>query len=151
MRNNPHVILRRKKASRPAFTLIELLVVIAIIGILAAMLLPALNKAREKGRRSACLSNLRQIGQGMIMYADDYSGWFPSSTPVSDESGSVLFKNDVGIGGGAANNVGGFTSVARLLVKHHYIGNTAVFVCPSHKIIGSTTTHPVSVAATWQT
>lgn len=60
-----------------SFTLIELLVVVAIIAILAAILLPALQNAKENSKQGQCMSNLRQIGTILLMYADDHNGWFP--------------------------------------------------------------------------
>jgi len=65
------------KAGRQRFTLIELLVVVAIISVLAAMLLPALSKARNRARATHCMGNLKQIAVAIIMYADDYDDSLP--------------------------------------------------------------------------
>ncbi len=70
-------------AKRAAFTLIELLVVIAIIAILAAILFPVFAQAREKARQTSCLSNGKQMGLSLLMYAQDYDETFVFS-PIWD-------------------------------------------------------------------
>ncbi len=66
--------VRKMQKGRKGFTLIELLVVIAIIAILAAMLLPALSKARARAKATVCINNLKQLGIGLLLYAEDYDG-----------------------------------------------------------------------------
>jgi prepilin-type N-terminal cleavage/methylation domain-containing protein/prepilin-type processing-associated H-X9-DG protein len=114
---------------RSGFTLIELLVVIAIIAILAAILFPVFAQARDKARQAACLSNMKQIGTGLIMYAQDY-----------DE---ILAGNHVGAPHNASGDAGtanaiGFLDTNPAQVSRNwardlqpYVKNTGIYICPN--------------------
>ena len=100
-----------KSKYNSGFTLIELLVVVAIIGILAGILVPVLGRARESARRVTCSSNLKQIGLGMLIYADE-------NTARADS-----FPTDSGAGTGAKE------SLSKLY--NAYVSNRELFSCPS--------------------
>jgi len=108
---------RPKAAQMRGFTLVELLVVIGIIGILMAILVPSLGRAREMSNRAVCLSNLRAIGQSLVIYANAYRGCLPNGNPPNNWGEDAVGQ------AGQSQVMVAFNSI--------FVKKPAVFHCPS--------------------
>ena len=126
-----------RSESRVAFTLIELLVVIALIGILAALLLPALSRAKQRAQGVLCLNDVKQMVVAITLYGDDHNDLFP---PNPDDGNTIPGHNwcsgDAAIGGPNEFDADVLKDPARSLLTSYLSGNTSLFHCPGDKRMG---------------
>jgi len=126
--------MKKKKG----FTLIELLVVIVIIAILAALLLPALDKARARARMTVCMNNLKQLGISLLIYAQDWGGWFPYYDGFDDVgtwgSGNATPHFSANINLSLALITGQLDPTTSQFETSPYVTNYNLFVCPGSRL-----------------
>ncbi|OGV56129.1 MAG: hypothetical protein A2X49_14575 [Lentisphaerae bacterium GWF2_52_8] len=111
------------------FTLIELLVVIAIIALLAAIMLPALGKARESAKRISCTGQLKQVNLAEINYTNDYNGWFTRYDELSPSPGLLIKKGKVT--NGQLVNYNHYVGWGGHLAYLYFNSNGIIFHCPA--------------------
>ncbi len=152
-KQNYQLSIRRVKQS--CFTLIELLVVIAIIAILAAILLPALNSARQSGIKASCINNLKQNANGIFMYTDGNDDYMP--LPYKRWVWGTLISETLGLG----NNLPNLTAADRVLSNKPYdsayrMPTDPIFVCPGQGLtyraqqLSPTSTNPIVMTITYR-
>ena len=132
--NGGRFALHRKAKSRPilpanrrGFTLLELLVVVAIISLLATILFPVFQSVRETARRTACMSNCRQLGMATIEYCQDYDGYLPAAyTDLPPTNGLLQTWQDM---------------------IYPYVKNAQTYICPDEMGTAGTGTHPFTHTA----
>jgi len=140
------MILITNRPRRPAFTLIEVLVVTAVIAVIAALLLPALSKARERGLAMVCLNNTKELTLGVQLYADDHEGALPYNMGMNGSTfrSNLNWVNNVMTWDLSSDNTN-LATIRQAALGAYVNGSTAIYRCPSDHVLSA-----IQAAAGWE-